>query len=439
MHAPATSWIFLSLALLGLAMTVTALRRATRLGWANMAWFVSGWLTSELAVFHILVSASVALVFGTATDALAYGPGRVGLAIMGLSWTGLALAQWRARPAGRILEEALQSGLGERYRDRIPPGRRAILRSRVPIRELATPFALHGSGVERLRDLAYGEGHERQVLDVYRPASGCHGAPVLMQIHGGGWVFGNKHEQALPLIHHLAARGWVVVTPNYRLSPRARFPDHLIDCKRALGWIRTNIGSLGGDTEFVAVTGGSAGGHLTALLALTAGDPRLQPGFEQMDTRVSAAVPFYGIYDFADRHGLKGSGAAMVEWLERTVMPCAPTANPALWDLASPIALLRSDAPPFFILHGTHDSLASDAEARFFAAQLREVSRNPVVYAELPGAQHAWDVFRSVRAIESVQAVTRFLEWVRAGTAPGPESTDANGSRHGREAGQRPQ
>lgn len=438
MHAPLSSWIFLSLALLGLAMTVTALRRATRLGWGNMAWFVSGWLTGELAAFHILVSATVALVFATATDALAYGPGRVGLAIMGLSWTGLALAQWRARPAARILEEALKSGLGERYRDRIPPERRAILRSRVPIRELATPFALHGPGVERLRDLAYAEEHERQVLDVYRPAGGCRDAPVLMQIHGGGWVFGNKHEQALPLIYHLAARGWVVVTPNYRLSPRARFPDHLIDCKRALGWIRESIGSFGGDPEFVAVTGGSAGGHLAALVALTAGDPRLQPGFERTDTRVSAAVPFYGVYDFADRHGLKGSGAAMVEWLERTVMPCAPSADPALWDLASPIALLRSDAPPFFILHGTHDSLASDAEARFFAAQLRDVSRNPVVYAELPGAQHAWDVFRSLRAMESVQAVTRFLEWVRAGSAPGSEPTDTHGSRTGRGAGQQP-
>jgi len=419
MHAPASSWIFLSLALLGLAMTVTALKRATRLGWANMAWFVSGWLTGELAVFHVLASATVAVVFAAATDALAFGPGQVGLAIMGLSWSGLALAQWRARPAGRILEGALRSELGERYRDRIPPERRALLRSRVPLRELATPFALHGPGVERLRDLAYAEGHERQVLDVYRPAGGCRNAPVLMQVHGGGWVIGNKHEQALPLIHHLAARGWVVVTPNYRLSPRARFPDHLVDCKRALAWIRVNIARFGGDPEFVAVTGGSAGGHLTALLALTANDPRLQSGFERMDTRVSAAVPFYGVYDFADRHGLKGSGPAMVEWLERTVMPCSPSADPVLWDLASPIALLKPDAPPFFVLHGTHDSLASDAEARFFVAQLREVSRNPVVYAELPGAQHAWDVFRSLRAMESVHAVTRFLEWVHAGRAPG--------------------
>jgi acetyl esterase/lipase len=162
------------------------------------------------------------------------------------------------------------------------------------------------------------------------------------------------------------------------------------------------------------VTGGSAGGHLTALMALTANEPRLQPGFEDVDTSVAAAVPFYGVYDFTDRHGLKGSGAAMVQWLERTVMPCAPAADPQLWDLASPIAQLRGDAPPFFILHGTHDSLASVAEARHFAAALRKVSAQPVVYAELPGAQHAWDVFRSLRAMESVHAVARFLEWAHA-------------------------
>jgi len=77
---------------------------------------------------------------------------------------------------------------------------------------------------------------------------------------------------------------------------------------------------------------------------------------------------------------------------------------------------VRPDAPPFFILHGTHDSLASAAEARLFADRLRSVSQHPVVYAELPGAQHAWDLFRSVRAMESVQAVTRLLEWVRATT-----------------------
>jgi acetyl esterase/lipase len=415
-NLPVSSWWLLGLATAGLAMTATALLRADRLGWGNMLWFVSGWLTSELALFHILLSAVVVAAFALASDALHAWPGRLAIGWVLASWVGLLLAQWRARATGRILEQALQSSLGDGYREHIPQARRTVLRDAVPLHELAIPFALRGPGVERIRDVVYADGHERHVLDVYRPASGCGGAPVLLQIHGGGWMFGNKHEQALPLIHHLARRGWVVVTPNYRLSPQARFPDHLVDCKRALAWVRRNIAEHGGDPGFVAVTGGSAGGHLTALMALTANDARLQPGFEDVDTSLAAAVPFYGVYDFVDRHGLKGSGAAMVRWLERTVMPCSPSTDPGLWDFASPIALVRRDAPPFFVLHGTHDSLASVAEARHFAAGLRAVSSNPVVYAELPGAQHAWDIFRSVRAMESVHAVTRFLEWVRAQT-----------------------
>jgi acetyl esterase/lipase len=410
----AAAWTLLWLALVGAAMTVTALVRATRLGWGNITWFLSGWLTSELAVFHALVSIGVLFVLGVLMGGLLIWPGPLALPIMLGSWAGLALAQWRARPTGRVLEQALQAGLGSNYRECIPAGRRALLRDRVPMSELVRPFALRQPDVEWLRNLPYHDGHRRQRLDIYRPAGGCAGAPVLLQIHGGGWMLGNKHEQALPLVYHLAARGWVVVTPNYALSPKARFPDHLVDCKRALAWVRRHIGEYGGDPDFVAVTGGSAGGHLAALVALTANDPRLQPGFEDVDTHVAAAVPFYGVYDFLDRHGHKDDGGAMVRWLEGTVMPGPPARDPAVWDLASPIALLRRDAPPFFVLHGTHDSLASVEDARQFAAQLRSVSTQPVVYAELPGAQHAWDVFRSVRAMESVQAVTRFLEWAHA-------------------------
>ena len=406
------------LALIGLLMTVTGLARATRLGWGNMFWFLSGWLTSELALFHILVSVAVALGFWVWSDALAFLPARVGLAVMVVSWGGLLLTQWRSKPTEQVLEQALVTGLGAHYRDSIPARRRSLLRDAVPFGELALPFNLRGTGVERQKDIAYGDCHARQVLDVYRPSGGCAGAPVLLQIHGGGWVVGNKHEQALPLVYHLAARGWVVVTPNYRLSPKARFPDHLVDCKRALAWIRANIATHGGDPSFVAVTGGSAGGHLAALMGLTANDPRLQPGFQSVDTQVAACVPFYGVYDFVDRHGLKGSGAAMVQWLEKTVMPCSPQTDPALWDLASPIEQVRADAPPFFVLHGTHDSLASVDEARLFVERLRSVSRNAVAYAELPGAQHAWDIFRSVRAMHSVHSVTRFLEWAHAHRAP---------------------
>ena len=75
------------------------------------------------------------------------------------------------------------------------------------------------------------------------------------------------------------------------------------DLKLALRWIKEHAAELGGDPDFVAVTGGSAGGHLSALLALSAGEPAFQPGFESFDARVAACVPFYGVYDFTNRFG----------------------------------------------------------------------------------------------------------------------------------------
>ena len=161
------------------------------------------------------------------------------------------------------------------------------------------------------------------------------------------------------------------------------------------------------------MTGGSAGGHLAALVALTANDPEYQPGFEAADTTVQACVPFYGVYDFLDRHGVRGK-ASMTPFLSRLVMKSSPETARADWDRASPIARVHAGAPPFFVIHGTHDSLAFVEDTRHFVAALRAVSRQPVVYAELPGVQHAFDIFHSTRSAHAVEAVTRYVERLHA-------------------------
>jgi acetyl esterase/lipase len=237
--------------------------------------------------------------------------------------------------------------------------------------------------------------------------------PALLQVHGGAWVIGDKRQQGLPLMHHLAARGWVCFAQNYRLAPRASFPDPIVDVKRAIAWIREHAAEYGVDPDFVAITGGSAGGHLCALAALSANDPAFQPGFEEADTRVAACVPFYGVYDFLDRHGVRGR-QSMTPFLERFLFKHSPAAAPELWESASPLARVHGDAPPFFVLHGSHDSLVFVEEARIFVERLREKSRRPVLYAELPGAQHAFDLFHSPRSAHAVRAVAAFLERVHA-------------------------
>ena len=97
------------------------------------------------------------------------------------------------------------------------------------------------------------------------------------------------------------------------------------------------------------------------------------------------------------------------------MLHATPEQNPALWELASPVTQVHADAPPFMVLHGSRDSLAPVADARLFARHLREVSRNPVAYVELQGAEHAFDIMHSPRTEHAIDGVQRFLEWVRAG------------------------
>jgi len=235
---------------------------------------------------------------------------------------------------------------------------------------------------------------------------------VLLQIHGGGWMIGSKEQQGGPLMGYLAERGWVCFAINYRLSPKAVFPDHIVDVKRAIGWIREHADAYGADPDFICVTGGSAGGHLAALAALTPNDPAFQPGFESTDTRVAAAVPFYGVYDFLDRSGLRGA-QSMQPFLAKNMFQCQPDENPELWSAMSPVERVDAEAPPFLVIQGSHDSLVWAEEAREFTSALREKSQNPVHYLEFPGGQHAFDTFHSVRSAYAVRAAATFLESVR--------------------------
>ena len=110
----------------------------------------------------------------------------------------------------------------------------------------------HGS------DISYGPHGTANLLDVWRRPDLDPGgrAPVLLQVPGGAWASGNKRGQAHPLMSHLAELGWVCVSINYRLSPKHTWPDHIVDVKRAIAWVKDNIADYGGDPDFIAVTGG---------------------------------------------------------------------------------------------------------------------------------------------------------------------------------------
>lgn len=402
------SWLFLFVSLIGLGLTINSYRPIYAWTQGAALSFFAGWLTTELALHHIAWQLLAAVVF-VQLGALHAWPGVVGLTIAIISWAGLAYGYWSARGAEAVVDRALCDGLGRRYREHIVPVISNKFAPSIDWRQILLPFPMRHPEVERIRDLPYAAVGKRALkLDVYRHRSRPSGCPTLLQIHGGGWVVGSKNQQGIPLMLHLAARGWMCISVDYRLSPRATFPDHLIDLKRALRWVREHGAEYGADPNFVVVTGGSAGGHLCALVALTANDSEYQPGFEAVDTSVQGCVAFYGIYDFLNRNRVwRNQGLARL--LARHVMKVSPQEDPAAYEKASPISRITASAPPFFVIHGDRDTLVPVREARHFCAAFRRRASAPLVYAELPGAQHAFEIFPSLRTAFVIHGVERFL------------------------------
>ncbi len=387
------------------ALTANALRPLPSY-YVGVPTMFAGWLTGELAP-HVAV-----LTAADAARELAVGRRDPrGLALAAGSLAGLGALMVQSQQAKGYVDRALVEALGPDYRTRLS-ARHTDLDLSTPLLQLAMPFRVHDDEVEVLRDISYAPHGRRGRLDVYRRrGGGTRDAPVLLQVHGGAWTMGSKRVQGVPLMLHMAARGWVCVAINYRLAPRDPFPAQLVDVKRAIAWVREHGPGYGADPAFVAVTGGSAGGHLAALAALTPNDPDYQPGFTDADTTLQAAAPHYGVYDLAGASGSRKARLMRDRFLGPTVLRRSPRREPTEFERASPLLRVRPDAPPFLVIHGQHDTLVEVAQARQFVAALREVSKETVAYAELPGAQHAFDVFPSVRSAHVVRGVDRFLRF----------------------------
>lgn len=399
---------FLRRQLVTAALTANAIRPLPGFR-AGIPAFAFGWLTSELAPHLFTLTAA-----DTAAHVVRRGRRRspLGLALAAANLAGQAYLLDQARRVQTNAEDALVEGLGYDYIEQLD-AKPTPAELATPWRRLVNPFRMRALDVVVEKDIAYAPEHgKRGLLDIYRPAGDpASGAPVLLQVHGGGWSIGNKDQQGIPLMQHLAAKGWVCVAINYRLAPRDPFPAQIVDVKRAIAWIRAHIEEYGGDPDYIAITGGSAGGHLTALAAVTANDPAYQPGFEDADTSVAVAVPHYGVYDFAGSTGLRSAQQMRDQFLAPRVVKQSWAESPEVFEAGTPLLRITKEAPDFFVLHGAHDTLVSVEQARLFVARLREVSGATVVYAELPGAQHAFDVFPSIRSQHVVRAIDRYLHW----------------------------
>lgn len=394
-------------AVLAVVTIYVPIRRDPLTGTAFFVGWLTGELAGQLAILDVIV---VGLLFWGGAGSTSLGV--VGFCLAGGAFLGLVVALVVGRRARHVVQTALSSTPGlpiEMSRADFTPswGRwwRVVRAIPLPSRRIST-----------LKDIPYVvDGAKAQRLDVYSPAGGTTGAPVMIYVHGGAWVLGDKREQGKPMLFELVERGWVCFSINYRLSPRAVWPDHINDVLAAIAWVKEHAVQYGGDPSFVALSGGSAGGHLAALAGLAGDDDTFKVGFQGADCSVDACIPIYGVLDMTgdpDSSGRYGPGLKIL--LERQVIKQRVVEARAVYEAASPSYRLRADAPPFLVLHGTHDTLVPVAVPRAFVPALRAVSSSPVAYIELPLAQHAFDVMASPRCSAAVAGIVAFLDAVRA-------------------------
>ncbi len=229
-------------------------------------------------------------------------------------------------------------------------------------------------GVTFRRGVPYGAGGGHELTaDLFLPPADFTGPrPAMLYIYGGGWQGGNPgqfYRQAA----RLAAKGIVGICNVYRLSGEAIFPAAVEDCKCAVRWMRASADELGIAPDRIGVAGGSAGGHLAAMVATTAGVPELEGegGHAEFPSAVKLAVPFNPITDcfnfFAD-------GAEPPPWTLK-FLGGTPQEQPDAYHLASPIEFVGPDTPPCLVPHGTGDITVPHEQSILFADAMAAAGR----------------------------------------------------------------
>lgn len=207
-------------------------------------------------------------------------------------------------------------------------------------------------------DVVYGQAGEVALqMDLYFPSNTpATNVPVVMYVHGGGWVMGGKDMvKLMPWPEELLRRGYVVASINYRLGSKYKFPAMIEDAKCAVRFLRAHARVFGLDADHIGVIGDSAGGQLVSLLGLTGDSSEFDGtgGWSHFSAQVQAVVDMYGPSDFTDASASKSlMGRRILKAAFGTTSQDAP-----ILKQASPMSHVTSNAPPFLILHGDHDKM----------------------------------------------------------------------------------
>ena len=242
--------------------------------------------------------------------------------------------------------------------------------------------------VSRKRDVS--RTGPREKADLYLPPTFEPGKkyPGIVIIHGGGWTGGDKGAaREINIGTTLASHGYVCMSINYALAKAGSptFPQNIQECKRAVRWLRKNAARFQLDAEHIGAIGGSAGGHLTALLAVSGPEVGIDPEEDaEYSCRIQAAVPMY------PHCAASWEGRVPPEPYPNLPMFAKPQAEaPALWDSASPIKQLSKDDPPMLILHGTADKTTPlDQSTRFHEAAKKIGVQSELII--IKGAPHSF-------------------------------------------------
>lgn len=265
-----------------------------------------------------------------------------------------------------------------------------------------------GVDIEARPNLVYhSAGGQDLKLDLFLPNDRSRPVPLLVFIHGGGWISGNKEFATLRLLPFLRL-GWAAATVQYRLAGTAPAPAAVEDVRCALRWLQGRSGELRLDPKRLVVAGGSAGGHLALIGAMLPQDSRfdracpLEPqqrwrGAQRQPLRVAAVLNWFGISDVgAMLEGPEARGFA-IEWFGAMPEP----QRLALAREISPLHQVRADTPPVFSIHGDADDVVPLAQSQRLHAAL-QAQGVPQRLWVVPGAKHGLSRAQMQQAMQQV-------------------------------------
>lgn len=264
------------------------------------------------------------------------------------------------------------------------------------------------TGIRVVQNVCYGGRIKNDVLDLYLPRSANRPFPVVLWVHGGGWEGGNKEN---PPAMFLIGKGYAVASINYRLTrePKACFPAQIHDCKAAVRWLRANAKQYNLDPDHIGAWGGSAGGHLVALLGASGEVKELEGNVGnhlKMSSRVHAVCDWFGPTDlekFADFQASFPGLPPDCPMQMITKLFGGPIAkSKKLAQQANPITHITAKSPPFLIMHGDRDTLVPLDQSQLLVNAIKAAG-SQVDFHVLPGAGH------DIRGIANIRIVEEFF------------------------------